>query len=103
MRTSEPVIEAGAKDVLLQIGLVGEDVCGECNGRSEGRKIGAGCLYLAKIGKQVFALHRPMVSAPNLELHATACDPASPYLVHAGVFVRGREGVNKQRLVIEIG
>jgi hypothetical protein len=55
-----------------------------------------------KSANRVFALHRPMVSTPDLKLNAATSGPARPSLAYVGVLVRGREGVNKQRRVVEV-
>src|SRR5438876_6715666 len=66
-------VNAEAIDMSSQIGRVSKGICGKCNGRSEGGEIGASGGYAAKIGIEVFALHRPTVT--DFDLSARAAGP----------------------------
>ena len=75
----EAVVEAAAEQMPIEIGLVGEDVGREWDGRwAEGREIGAGGLDSGtEISPEVLHFQRPMVSAANFKLNAAAAGPAS--------------------------
>src|SRR5947207_13159836 len=68
-------VNAEAIDMGSQIGRVSKGICRKCNGRSEGGEIGASGGYAAKIGIEVFALHRPTVT--DFDLSACAAGPRS--------------------------
>src|SRR5205085_4055273 len=70
--------------------------------RRRGGAVGPADLHTAPdIGKQVFALQRPM--AAHLELHSAAGRPAGQQARGAGALMRASEGVGELLRVIEVG
>ena len=100
---SEPEIDARAEQMHVEIVGVGEDVCGECDDRTaEFRcEIGARRRDRAKVGIKIFTLQRPTFRKVNLG--AAAKGPGGQILLYESILMRGREGVDKQRIVVRVG
>src|SRR5947207_10825019 len=94
-------VNAEAIDMSSQIGRVSKGICGKCNSRSKGSEIGASGGYAAKIGIEVFALHRPTVT--DFDLSACASGPTGQIVFFAAIFMGSGKSVSEHRRIVDVG